>query len=148
MPSSLSIPVPRSPADDAGCPPVAHPALPAGALSLFLQARTCLHEAEQAPRPCERYASAHLAAQRAATAVVAARSGPRDSTRPASVWRLLTRVAPELRQWAEFFAAGSDRRAVAEAGIPSIARREADELLGFAGEFVSVVGRSLPGVVR
>lgn len=145
--TSLSIPVPRSPADDfAGS---LEPAVQgAGVVSLFVQARACLHDAEQAASPQERFAAAHLAAQRAATAVVTARAGAREGARPASVWQLLPKAAPELREWAEFFASGTDRRALAQAGIPGISLREANDLLLRAGAFVDVVGRSLPGVCR
>lgn len=145
---SLPIPVPRSPADDAPAALCTAGGPGAGVMSLFVQARTCLHDAEQASSPCERYASAHLAAQRAATAVVSVRASQRDSTRPTSVWKLLALTAPELREWSEFFASSSDRRALAQAGIPGISLREANDLLWRAGEFVDVVGRILPGVAR
>ena len=66
-----------------------------------------------------RYATAHLAALRAAAAVLAVRAQPAPGrrSRMTSVWALLTRVAPELEEWAVFFAAGAAKRAAAEAGI-------------------------------
>lgn len=145
----LSIPAPRRSPDDHGTgwgakpSPEAQP--PAGALSLLIQARGCLHEARQTARPADRYVAAHLAALRAATAVVVARSWQREHSRPTSVWRLLTEAAPELRDWADFYAARSDRRAAAEAGIPGVTGRDADELVRRSGEFLDIVGRSLAG---
>src|SRR6266851_5494801 len=54
-----------------------------------------------------RYVGAHLAALRAAAAVVAARATPGAPVRrkaPRSVWELLPRVEPALAEWAAFFA--------------------------------------------
>jgi hypothetical protein len=115
------------------------------ALILVSQARRALDEAAALERPAERYAATHLAALRAAAAVLAARarpaaSAPRRSTRPTSAWTLLCRVAPELTEWAGFFAAGAAKRAAAEAGLPrSVTAREADDLLRDAETFLAVV---------
>ncbi|MDA3629921.1 SAV_6107 family HEPN domain-containing protein [Saccharopolyspora oryzae] len=146
FPADLSIPAPRSSVENQGPTPEAE--TPAGSLSLLLNARTCLHEAEQAEHPGERYVSAHVAALRAATAVVVARSRQREQGRPASVWTLLIEAAPELREWAAYFAARSDRRAAAEAGVPTITWLDADGLLARSREFLDIVGRSLLGVAR
>jgi hypothetical protein len=89
-----------------------------------------------------RYATAHLAALRAAAAVLAARAQPAPGlrNRMTSVWALLTRVAPDLTEWAAFFAAGAARRAAAEAGIPRVvSARDADDLLRAAEQFTAVV---------
>jgi hypothetical protein len=89
-----------------------------------------------------RYATAHLAALRAAAAVLAARARPSPGrrNRMTSVWALLTRVAPDLEEWASFFAAGAVKRAAAEAGIPRVvSAREADDLLRAAEQFTAVV---------
>lgn len=89
-----------------------------------------------------RYAAAHLAALRAAAAVLAIRAqpAPRRRNQLTSVWALLTRVAPELGEWAAYFAAGATRRAAAEAGVPRVVTgREADDLLRAAEQFVAVV---------
>ena len=49
-------------------------------------------------------------------------------------------VAPELGEWASYFAAGATKRAAAEAGIPRVvSAREADDLLRAAEQFVAVV---------
>ncbi len=88
-----------------------------------------------------RYAAAHLAALRAAAAVLAARARPEPRRRSqlTNVWILLTTVAPELGEWAAFFAAGAAKRAAAEAGIPrAVTAREADDLVRAADQFVEV----------
>ncbi|HEU4332458.1 MAG TPA: SAV_6107 family HEPN domain-containing protein [Lapillicoccus sp.] len=100
----------------------------------------------------ERYVEAHLGALRAAAALLAARSLPgaaptgsgraiRASTtrsRPRSVWELLPRVAPELTEWAAFFAASARRRAAVERG-GRITARESDDLLRQAENFLEIV---------
>ncbi|HKA68800.1 MAG TPA: SAV_6107 family HEPN domain-containing protein [Actinomycetes bacterium] len=105
--------------------------VPAAARELFGQARACLAEAAAAADPCRRYAAAHLAALRCAAAVLAVRAQPAGrSGRLRSAWVLLSRVAPELAEWAAFFAAGAGKRAAAEAGLShSVSQREADDLV-------------------
>ncbi len=97
--------------------------------------------------PSARYVSAHLAALRAAAAVVAARADPGASTRrrkPLSVWELLPKVEPALSEWAAFFAAGAAKRAAAEAGLPrAVSLREADDLLRDAETFLSLAENAL-----
>jgi hypothetical protein len=121
-------------------------ALPA--TTLLTLARRGLVEATSADRPAERYAAAHLAALRAAAAVLSCRArpvtGPGRRSRPTSAWVLLTTVAPELGEWAAFFAAGARKRAAAEAGLPSaVTPREADDLVRDADTFLSVVETTL-----
>jgi hypothetical protein len=53
-----------------------------------------------------------------------------------SAWQVLSAVAPELREWAEFFAAGATKRAAAESGRPVASRREADDLIRDAALFL------------
>ena len=97
--------------------------------------------------PGTRYICAHLAALRAAAAIVAARGEPGTGTRrrrPRSVWELLPQVEPALAEWAAFFAASAAKRAAAEAGLPRAATaREAEDLLRDAGTFLSVAERAL-----
>jgi hypothetical protein len=118
------------------------------ALGLLDQARRGLQEAAGLSVPAERYATAHLAALRAAAAVLAARTGPVDTRlrrrRPTSAWVLLTEVAPELGEWAAFFAAGAAKRAAAEAGVTrAVTAREADDLLRDAGTFLALAETTL-----
>jgi len=118
--------------------------LPAG--TLLALAHRGLVEASSAPSPGERYATAHLAALRAAAAVLACRARPTAGvrrSRPTSAWVLLTGVAPELGEWAAFFAAGARKRAAAEAGLPAVTPREADDLVRDAETFLSVVETTL-----
>jgi hypothetical protein len=120
--------------------------LPAG--TLLALARRGLVEATSTDHPNERYATAHLAALRAAAAVLACRARPATPSsrrsRPTSAWVLLAAVAPELAEWAAFFAAGARKRAAAEAGLPSaVTPREADDLVRDAETFLSVVETTL-----
>jgi hypothetical protein len=53
-------------------------------------------------------------------------------------------VAPELGEWAVFFAAGATKRAAAEAGIPRVVTlREADDMLRDVERFLAVVETTL-----
>lgn len=116
------------------------------ALALLESARQGLASAEADSSPGGRYVGAHLAALRAAAAIVAARSEPAAPRRrrPLSVWELLPRVEPTLSEWAAFFAAGASKRAAAEAGLPrAVTAREADELLRDASTFVSLAETAL-----
>jgi hypothetical protein len=113
---------------------------------LLDMARTGLAEAARTDAEGLRYATAHLAALRAAAAVLAAwaRPEPRRRNQLTSVWALLTAVAPEFSEWAAFFSAGASKRAAAEAGIPrAVTVREADDLVRAAERFVDVVADSL-----
>ncbi|PWW24709.1 hypothetical protein JD79_03898 [Geodermatophilus normandii] len=127
----------HDPADQLPLPPP----LPAAAAQLLDQATRALAEARHAPDACRRYATAHLAALRAAAGVLAARTRPEGSRRrPRSAWVLLEQVAPELGEWATFFAAGAAKRAAAEAGLSrAVTEREADDLVRDAGAFLTVV---------
>ena len=114
---------------------------------LLTIARQGLVEAAQTRADGPRYATAHLAALRAAAAVLAARARPGAPTRRnriTSVWSLLVLVAPEFSEWASYFALGAGKRAAAEAGIPRVVSpREADDLLRAAEQFVAVVESAL-----
>jgi len=116
-------------------------------LNLLETARRGLAEAEAEGDPGTRYICAHLAALRAAAAIVAARGEPGTGARrrrPRSVWELLPQVEPALSEWAAYFAASAAKRAAAEAGLPRAATaREAEDLLRDAGTFLSVAERAL-----
>ena len=121
--------------------------VPSAALTLLRTARHGLAEADGEGDPGTRYICAHLAALRAAAAIVAARGEPGTGARrrrPRSVWELLPQVEPALAEWAAFFAAGAAKRAAAEAGLPRAASaQEADELLRDASTFLTVAERAL-----
>ncbi|MGO9783218.1 MAG: SAV_6107 family HEPN domain-containing protein [Streptosporangiaceae bacterium] len=117
------------------------------ALAMLDSARRGLADAVDETSPAGRYVAAHLAALRAAAAVVAVRGEPSSGSRrrrPRSVWELLPQVEPALAEWAAFFAAGASKRAAAEAGLSRAASaREADDLLRDAEIFLSVVETAL-----
>jgi hypothetical protein len=114
-------------------------------LELLDRARSGLLAAAMAERAGERYVTAHLSALRAAAAMLATRGRPSGrGTGPRSVWAVLPRVAPELTEWAAFFAAGADRRAALEAGrVEVIPVREADDQLRAAETFIQLVETAL-----
>jgi hypothetical protein len=124
-------------ADQLPLPPPLSPA----AAQLLGQAHAGLAEAAASREPGWRYATAHLAALRGAAAVLATRTGPETGRRrPRSAWVLISQVAPELAEWAAFFAAGAAKRAAAEAGLSSaVTEREADDLVRDVATFLGVV---------
>ncbi|MFP5070315.1 SAV_6107 family HEPN domain-containing protein [Pseudonocardia nantongensis] len=138
------------PARGRGAPPPARghgvPPPSRDALALLRQAADQLAEAHREPDPLRRYPAAYLAALRAGAAVLAMRARPRTRRgAPRDVWRLLAEVAPELGEWSAFFASCSRTRAAAEAGIGRlVGRRDADDLLRQAEEFVARVQLLLP----
>lgn len=120
------------------------PPVPTAARMLLDRSRAALLDALAARSAAERYMHAHLAALRAAAVVLTVRSRPGSLTAPLSVWVKLPRVAPELGDWASFFAATGERRALIEAGRPEVVTaREADDLLRDAEAFHHLVESSL-----
>lgn len=121
----------------------AHPISPAPiaatVLDLVERTRIGLLQACHAETAEERYRLAHLAALRAAAAVLAtdarrsARSGPRN------VWAVLPAVAPEFAEWAEFFAGTARRRGRVESGSVLLSTREADDLVRQVEVFLELV---------
>nr|WP_168170488.1 SAV_6107 family HEPN domain-containing protein [Pseudonocardia sp. EC080625-04] len=116
------------------------------ALARLRQAADQLAQAHHEPEPVRRYPAAYLAALRAGAAVLAMRARPRPRRgAPRDVWGLLAEVAPELGEWASFFASCSRTRTAAEAGIDRLVdRRAADDLLRQAEQFVARVQLLLP----
>lgn len=121
-------------------------ALPATTHSYLARAAESLQEAIITTEVPTRYACAHVAALRAAAALLAARARPAPARRrpQKNAWVLLSEVAPELAEWAGFFAAGAAKRAAAEAGSTrAVSVREADDLVRDADRFLAVVEQSL-----
>jgi hypothetical protein len=114
-------------------------------LELITLARRGIAEARATTAYGQRYATAHLAALRAAAAVLAARARPAPvrRRRVTSVWVLLAMVAPELDEWSAFFAAGAAKRSAAEAGIARVTADEADQLTLQAARFIDLVQETL-----
>ncbi|KQX63747.1 SAV_6107 family HEPN domain-containing protein [Angustibacter sp. Root456] len=120
--------------------PSSTPRVPSSSLDLIDRARDSLVVALGASSAGERYVAAHLAALRAAAAVLSVRGRPHRHSRPRSVWEVLPTVAPELGEWAAFFDAGASRRAAIEAGRDDVvSSREADDLVRDGETFLSLV---------
>ncbi|MGW4799483.1 SAV_6107 family HEPN domain-containing protein [Nonomuraea sp. MG754425] len=86
--------------------------------------------------------AAHLAALRAAAAILAARPKPMEGRRRRlrSAWELLPEAEPHLAQWAAYFATTAAKRAAAEAGmVRRVSAADADEILAEAETFVSTI---------
>lgn len=109
------------------------------ALALLEQSRQCLAEAYAAELAAARFVASQDAAMRAAAALVAraGRTGPQD------LWPLLARHAPELGEWADYFALAAVRRHEVESRSLRVPVREADDLLRAAETFVGVVVTAL-----
>jgi hypothetical protein len=125
--------------------------LPAATHSYLERAAESLREAITSTSAPERYAHAHVSALRATAALLAARAQPAPPSRRArqrNAWVLLAEVAPELAEWATFFAAGAAKRAAAEAGLTSaVTEREADDLVRDATTFLGVVEAAISRTV-
>lgn len=119
------------------------PPVPQASRDLLADASRGLGRAIRAIDAADRYAAAHLAALRAAAAVLAARARPVRGRR-GSAWELISRVAPEFAEWAAFFAAGSAKRQAAEAGLRSlVTAREADDMVRQVAAFLDLVEDAL-----
>lgn len=104
---------------------------------LLARADAELLAAQFSAEPWERFTHAHLAAVRAAAAVVAARGRPTGRGVPSAVWELLAVVAPELARWAAVFADGAWLRAALDAGrFEAVGAARAEQALCDAEDFV------------
>src|SRR4051794_38054342 len=95
--------------------------VPAASFAYLERSAASLREALTSTDVGMRYAHAHVAALRATAALLASRARPARAARRGrpvqrNAWVLLAEVAPELAEWAAFFAAGAAKRAAAEAG--------------------------------
>lgn len=120
------------------------------ALDLLDAARQSLLQACQSAEASQRYQHAQLAALRAAAALVVGRE--HRTRRPAragrngrsgSVWDLLPVLAPELGEWAQFFALCAARVPGLAQGTGRVSAREADDLLRQGEIFLDLVCRGL-----
>lgn len=117
----------------------------ASSAELLTQAWRAIAESQAAEEPELRFERAAVGAVRAASAVLAGFPNQVRGARAQSVWTLLVRCAPEMREWADFFAAATRScvllrsRGVASGGIT---QRLADDLLRDADRFTHEV-RSL-----
>lgn len=128
--------------------PVLEGWLPPAAEQLLARARGELRAASAAAEPAERFRRAHLAALRVGAAILEVRPARTGRHRPAAVWDLVARAAPELGAWVAYFAAGAAIRAAVEAGRdPGVTAEQADHVLSMAGLFLDLV-ESQPRVAR
>ncbi len=97
--------------------------LPATTHSYLARSAESLQEAITTAEVPTRYACAHVAALRATAALLAARAHPAPGRRrQKNAWVLLADVAPELAEWATFFAAWSRQAGGRRGGLD--ARRD------------------------
>jgi len=122
---------------------ISAPSTASTVLDLLDRSRAGLVQACRSQSAAQRYTEAHLAALRAAAALVAARTVTSGRSRPRSVWEVLPRVAPELGEWAVFFAATGQRRVRLERGAGGVSAREADDLVRQSESFLELVRRTL-----
>ena len=116
-----------------------HAPVAGAVLELVDRSRASLVAACRTGSVSDRFVEAHLAALRAAAALLAARSRPSRRSRLRSVWEVLPEVAPELTEWAVFFASTAQQRAVLERGARVPTTREADDLLRQSETFHSLI---------
>ncbi len=115
--------------------------VPADVAALLARADGELAAAEAASDPAERFLHAHLAALRAAAAVVALRGRPSRRSGARSVWDMLAVVEPGLAAWSGYFASGARLRAAVDAGHgEDVTPARADELVACAEDFRDEVG--------
>ncbi len=143
-----------SPAASTPCSPGGPLELPAATYSYLERAARSLREAITTTDVPQRYAQAHVSALQATAALLAARATPATPAGPGArrpkrrgqknAWVLLAEVAPELGEWAAFFASGAGKRAAAEAGSRrAVTEREADDLVRDADRFLGLVEQAL-----
>ena len=108
----------------------------ASALELVERSRADLLQACHSRGIAQRYQHSQLAAMRAAAALVSARAVPTGQAGPRSLWDLLPSVAPELTEWAGFFAAVTSRHPSLAGSVPAVLLRQAET-------FVELVCRAL-----
>ena len=114
------------------------------AAELLSRADAELLAAQYSAEAWEQFSHAHLAALRAAAAVVAA--GPPSSGRggPRTVWQLLAEAAPDLARWATLFADAAPLRSAVDAGrFDSVDPARAERALCDAEDFVDVARAAL-----
>ncbi|MFK5633889.1 SAV_6107 family HEPN domain-containing protein [Ornithinimicrobium sp. LYQ103] len=132
-----------APARPAVGPPGPVPGAAGTVLDLLERSRGGLLLACHSSTAAERYTQAHLSALRAGAALLAARSAPTRRARPRSVWEALPTVAPELTEWAVFFAESGRRRLALERGADVVTPRDADDLVRSGERFLELVRAAL-----
>ena len=132
-------------------PAPAAPRAPVGHAVVDLVAQSDVHLADAfiAATPADRFRNAHLAALRSAAAVLAAQpahpgTGGRRRRGPRNVWTDLPDAAPDLGEWATYFAGTASKREAVEAGLSSaVGAEEAHDLLEHVESFRGIIGHRL-----
>ena len=107
---------------------------------LLASSADALRRAEWASSAAFRYELAYLAALRSGAAVLARCARPRSlRTRPQGMWGLLAATAPEMSEWAQFFAVCGARSTQLQEGRAAVSVREADDLVREAAAFAAIV---------
>ena len=114
--------------------------LPTTVVDLLRRADAELLAAQFSAVPAEMFNHAHLAALRAAAAVIAARGRPGGRRPPRTVWDMLAAVEPEAADWATFFAGGAHLRQAVDAGrFDAVDGERAERTLCAAEDFLDDV---------
>lgn len=114
--------------------------LPTTVVDLLRRADAELLAAQFSAVPAEMFNHAHLAALRAAAAVIATHGRPGGRRPPRTVWDMLAVVAPEAAAWATFFAAGAPLRQAVDAGrFDAVDAEHAERTLCAAEDFLDEV---------
>lgn len=111
----------------------------ASVLDLIDRGRAGLLQACHADTAATRYELAHLAALRIAAALLAARRPPGRRSGPRDVWSQVPAVAPELGEWAQFFAESARLRQGLAAGRATVSARSSDDLVRQSEMFLEQV---------
>lgn len=117
----------------------------ANARQLLRRARLEVEAADTSSDPQMRFLHAHMAAIRAAAAVLAVGGGPvRRRRRVLSVWEQLAERGDPWETWAQTFAAGAAMRAAIEAGrAEGLEDRDADAAVMAVERFLDEVAHAL-----
>ena len=125
---------------DGAAPPSPVPGPASGPAEDLGRARAAVADAEQLAGAADRFLAGHAAALRVAALVLSARMHPVRARRPRSAWQAVAEVAPELAEWAWFFAATEGKRDAVRAGaVAVVSAREADDLVRDTARFLALV---------
>jgi len=113
--------------------------LPDAVLDLLARSEAELVASTVASDPAETFLHAHLAALRAGAALVQARGRPGPRSRARTVWDMVTRVAPELADFAAYFAGNAATRSAVEAGRAEVDPARAARAVAAADQFHEAV---------
>ena len=108
------------------------------AARLITRAEQELAQVTSGQDPQEAFLHAHMAALRAAAAVLELQVVPGGRRRRVrSAWEQLAEVGPQWQEWADYFAQGAAVRAAIESGRTAhLSPAEADEVVAAAADFL------------